>query len=237
MSKPKSLLNFLKNALVETDAPSDAPTVNDTNALISDLTASGSIPEAPHAPAPVFTPEDDLTLPEGVPLENIYAQANVPAVGYTIERLDKLVEGLNQLDAATKRTAVAAMDAADDSWKIEDVIGDARTKVAALVGYQGDITELEQAIIAEVDTRLNANSTAKAATLKDFDARIAELAVQREQAIAASSAEATTLRATAAAASEAAERERNRINTPITRFGTLITLFDATASTTTPSTP
>lgn len=231
------LLKLLKNALVEPENGSDAPTTRDTNALISDLTSSGSIPAVPApAPAPVFTPEDDLTLPEGVPLESIYAQANVPAAPYTIERLDKLVEGLNQLDAATKRTAVAAMDASDDSWKIEDVIGDARTKVAALVAYQGDITELERAIVAEVDKRITENSTKKASSLDDIDKRIAALSAEREAAIAQFSADASNLRSTAAVASEAAERERNRINTPITRFGTLIALFDAPASST-PSTP
>lgn len=231
------LLKLLKNALVEPENASDAPTTSDTNALISDLTSSGSIPAVPApAPAPVFTPEDDLTLPEGVPLESIYAQAGVSSSSFSIERLDKLVEGLNQLDAATKRTAVAAMDASDDSWKIEDVIGDGRTKVAALVAYQGDITELERAIIAEVDKRITENSIKKAASLDDIDKRIAALAAEREAAIAQSSAESSSLRATAAAASEAAERERNRINVPITRYGTLITLFDATASST-PSTP
>lgn len=239
MTKPKkNLLRFLRDALVETDASSDTPTISDTNTLINNLTAAGSIPAVPvSTPVSVFTPEDDLILPEGVPFENIYALANVLPVSYSIERLDKLVEGLNQLDRATQRTAVTAMDAADDSWKIEDVISDGRTKVAALLGYQGDITELEQAIKAEVDVRLNANSVAKAATLKDFDARIAELTVQREQAIAASSTEAANLRATAAAASEAADRERARIHGPVTRFGTLITLFDAPASTASPLTP
>lgn len=220
----------------ETSTQASAPSLADLDAQLADLTSAvSSTPSA--APAvsssPSFAANTDLVLPEGVDFPTIYAEATVAPTSFSIEKLAKLVEGLNQLDAATKKTAVSAMDAADDSWKIEDVLADGQAKIAALTAYLGDITACETAINEEVNRRVNENQVQKAKSLEDLDAKIAKLQAEREAAISEAATEASSLRAQSAAAAEAAERERTRITAAIKGHEGLVSLF---GSTTTPST-
>jgi len=179
--------------------------------------------------------DPDLVLPEGVELAAIYAEASVPPVSFTIEKLAKLIDGLNQLDAATKKTAVAAMEAADDSWDIASVIADGKAKCAALTAYQDKVSSTERAINAEVTRRLDTNQTDKTARLADIDQQIAALQTQREEAVTEAAHAAASLRAQGTAAADAAERERNRINNAIRSFDGLIALFDASSPSPSPS--
>lgn len=209
-------------------APSTAST--NIDALLNDaLHPASSV--APAAPAthnlPTTGTDQDLVLIEGVELNAIYEVAEVPVVPFTIEKLAKLVDGLNQLDSATKRTAVAAMDAADDSWDIQSVIADGKAKIGAIEGYKAEISATEKAISDEISRRLEINAAEKAQRLADIDAQIAALQAQREQAISDSASEAANLRAQGVAAAEAAERERTRLSNAIRGFNGLVTLFDA----------
>ena len=186
--------------------------------------ATASPPSASTAPVPG---DQELVLPEGVELTAIYTEAGVPTVSFTIEKLAKLVEGMNQLDIATKKTAVAAIDAADDSWDIASVIADGKAKRAALAAYQEDISSAERAINAEITRRLDANQADKTAHLADIDQQIAALQGKREEMIAEAANVAANLRAQGSAAADAGERERNRINNTIRSFDGLIALFDS----------
>lgn len=209
-------------------APSAAST--DIDALLNDALHPTSTP-VPTTPASHTLPstgtDQDLLLVEGVELPAIYEAADVPVVPFSIEKLAKLIDGLNQLDSTTKRTAVAAMDAADDSWDIQSVLADGRAKIAALEGYQAEISATEKAISEEISRRLEVNAAEKAQRLADIDAQIAALQAQREQAISDSASEAAGLRAQGVSAAEAAERERTRLSNAIRGFNGLVTLFDA----------
>ena len=229
----------LRHLFIVDDA-SDAPKAtsaseDDINALLNGVQQPPAIQDLNAAPPPDSPPpvagapgtEQDLVLPEGVELATIYADAGVPATAFSIEKLAKLVDGLNQLDVATKKTAVAAMDAADDSWDIATVIADGKAKRAALSGYQNTIAAAESAINAQITNRLNANQADKANRLTDIDQQIAALQSTREQIITETAHVAATLRAQGSAAADAAERERNRVTNAIRGFDNLIALFDA----------
>jgi len=219
--------------IVDDTGATSAPAADIDTLLNGDL--HPSVPPArvttspPSASTPPVSGDQDLVLPEGVELAAIYTEAGVPTVSFTIEKLAKLIEGMNQLDAATKKTAVAAMDAADESWDIASVIADGKAKRAALAAYQGNISLAEGAISAEITRRLDANQADKAARLADIDQQIAALQSKREETIADTNNVAATLRAQGSAAAEAGERERNRINNAIRGFDGLIALFDTTS--------
>lgn len=238
MARKRNL--FEKLGLIVPEGADAAPAAtDDLDARLAELSSAvASTPsEAPSVPAaPQFTADDDLVLPEGVDLATIYAEASVPAATFPIEKLAKLVEGLNQLDASTKRTAVSAMDAADDSWNIEEVLADGRNKIGALQNYVVEINACEQAINGEVNKRINENHASKAKSLEDIDAKIAALQADREKVISDAASEASNLRAQASAAAEAAERERTRITTAIKGQEGLVSLFGAAvAPSSTPS--
>jgi len=226
----------LRRLFVVDDAPKVASIpAADIDALLSGALYPSALPgghaaSPPSVSAMPISGDQDLILPEGVELSVIYTEASVPTVSFTIEKLAKLIEGLNQLDNATKKTAVAAMDAADDSWDIASVIADGKAKRAALAAYQGDISSAERAIAAEIARRLDVNQADKAARLTDIDQQIAALQAKREETIAETANVAAILRAQGAAAAEAGEREHNRINNAIRGFDGLIALFDTIPS-------
>jgi hypothetical protein len=222
----------------------DSPKVTPAPAADIDALLKGSLsPPAPSPAGPAASPlpasaapasgDQDLILPEGVELTAIYTEAGVPAAPFPIEKLAKLIDGMNQLDAATKKTVVAAMDSADDLWDIASVVADGQAKRAALTAYQSEVAAAERAINAEISRRLDANQADKAARLADIDRQIAALQSKREEAITETSNVAATLRAQGAAATEAGERERERIDTAIRGFDGLIALFGPTPTSST----
>lgn len=117
--------------------------------------------------APVPPPATETTpaqLPAAAPvaagaplkLEEIYAQAGVSASLYPAERLLRLIEGLSAMDEATRRMAIQAMDAADESWTIDDPLADARNKAQALALHaellQLNLQALERDTLARIET-------------------------------------------------------------------------------------
>jgi hypothetical protein len=124
--------------------------------------------EVPHedaAPAPPPATETTAALPPaaapvpvGAPLklDEIYAQAGVPASLYPAERLLRLIEGLSAMDPGTRLVAIQAMDAADESWTIADPLADAQTKAQALSMHaellQLNLQALERDTLARIET-------------------------------------------------------------------------------------
>jgi len=114
-----------------------------------------------HAPAdePAAAPPPEATVPTiGTPLklDDIYAQAGVPASLYPAERLLRLIEGLSAMDPGTRLMAIKAMDAADESWTIEDPLADAQTKAQALAMHaellQLNLQALERDTLARIES-------------------------------------------------------------------------------------
>jgi hypothetical protein len=190
-----------------------------------DLTVEASAPVAP-VEAVALDASDELNIPEGVALETIYTQMSVPSAGFTIEKLSKLLDGLSQLDPETKKTMVRAMDSADDTWTIEDVVADARNKVGAIDSYSGQISELEAGITKEVERRVEASMAEKKAAIELIDEQAAKLEQQREAAIAESATAVAKLRAQGLAATETADRERRRLATTSKNYQSLVSLFN-----------
>jgi hypothetical protein len=126
--------------------------------------------ETAAGPAPLPEPEPVQAAPmedvAGLSLEQVYQAAGVPAAPYPAERLLRLIDGLKAMDEGTRRQAIRAMDAADDSWTIEDPIRDAAAKVAALESHAANV----RASLARTES--------------DTQTEIARLAQQHESSVA-----------------------------------------------------
>ncbi|PKO30206.1 MAG: chemotaxis protein [Betaproteobacteria bacterium HGW-Betaproteobacteria-9] len=112
----------------------------------------------PATESPAVMPPVAAPVPVGAPLklDEIYAQAGVPASLYPAERLLRLIEGLSAMDPGTRLMAIQAMDAADESWTIEDPLADAQTKAQALSMHaellQLNLQALERDTLARIET-------------------------------------------------------------------------------------
>ncbi len=182
----------------------------------------------PPAPQPVI----DLPPPadhsqELRPLEDIYNAAKVPPSSFPAEKLIKLLDGLRTLDAATRKAAVTAMDAADDNWQISDCIGDAERKIAALNAYKQYMvsrigTHEKQALEKTEETRASLERTTV-----EIRKQISELEQLLEREITKSAQQTTSIEGAVRNEREAAGRETRRVDGEIERLNEIILQFSA----------
>lgn len=170
----KGMMDFLEKAgLVTKDAPAVA-------------TAPADPGMAPAQPQPEA---GALALGGGAPLdfEAIYAHAGIAPALYPAERLLRLLDGLSAMDEATRRMAIQAMDAADESWSIDDPLADAAAKAQGLAAHAEQLRQNLQALQAESQQKLQAIAERQDKVVGDIRQQIAELEglVSRELARAA----------------------------------------------------
>ena len=160
----KGVMGFLEKAgLVRMDGPpqdvAPAPPPEPAN-------------EQPAAPTVVET-TSGVAAP--LKLDEIYAKAGVPASQYPAERLLRLIEGLSAMDASTRLMAIQAMDAADESWTIDDPLADARTKAEALAMH-AELLQLNlQALERDTQTRIETVTARREKVVGDIRQQMAEL--------------------------------------------------------------
>ncbi len=152
----KGMWNVLERAgLVrhEGEAPLPAPHAEETVAPV----ASEPVPAGAVAP---ISFDDMAPAPTGsatLSLEQVYQSAAIAAVPYPAERLMRLLDGLRAMDEGTRRQAIQAMDAADDTWSMDDPIRDAAAKAAAIESYahtlRSELAQSEQATRGEIDEK------------------------------------------------------------------------------------
>lgn len=176
----KGMLDFLEKAgLVKQDRPAELPATDD---LVFEMPVSAAPP--PAAPArPVADVPAKAAAPavagqaEAVPLntDEIYAREGVPASVYPAERLLRLLDGLSAMDENTRNIAIRAMDAADESWSIEDPLADARAKLAALASHAQQVQASLQQMETQTQGRLDALRAAQDKRVGDIRKQISEL--------------------------------------------------------------
>lgn len=142
--------------------------------------------DAAAPPPPVPVPANEPTVappPEAAPpaigtplkLDDIYAHAGVPASLYPAERLLRLIEGLSAMDPGTRLMAIKAMDAADESWTIDDPLADAQAKAQALAMH-AELLQLNlQALERDTLVRIEAATAKRDKVVGDIRQQMAEL--------------------------------------------------------------
>ena len=184
----KGIVNFLEKAgLVKMDEPVAAV---EEGATESETGAGADFSLGAVSNQPVLVPGTETPLN----FDDIYAQAGVGISAYPAERLLRLLDGLSAMDQATRLMAIKAMDAADESWTIDDPLADAAAKVQALSQYAGWLQLRLQKVEQETQGRLNDVAARQEKVVGDIRKQIAEL-------------EALASREMARAAQETAEHE------------------------------
>jgi hypothetical protein len=163
----KGMLNFLEKAgLVKRDELVDQanPEIDIT---LAESTAPSSVASVPTAPVTSIGP--------ALNLEEIYSAQGVSPALYPAERLLRLVDGLSAMDEATRQMAINAMDAADESWTIDDPLVDAAAKTRALSAHSQTITANLQQLEQETQAHLDAMTQRQEKVVADIRQQIAEL--------------------------------------------------------------
>lgn len=221
----KGMLDFLEKAgLVRKDETSVA------TSLTPQPPADRPSPAGPAAAQ--AAPGAEPATPTGVPLDldTIYADAGVLASAYPAERLLRLVDGLSAMDEATRLMAIRAMDAADESWTIDDPLADAAAKVAALGQHAEQLQLNLQQLERETQSRLAEVSARQEKVVGDIRKQIAELDALVNREMARSAQETAAQQASLQTATERTTRELAELTQVSQRLQGLAAQFGAPAT-------
>ncbi|HHO53122.1 MAG TPA: methyl-accepting chemotaxis protein [Deltaproteobacteria bacterium] len=164
-------------------------------------------------------------LPEGRPFDQLYAEAGVPASPYPAERLLRLLDGLKAMEPAVRKAAVLAMDAADESWTLQDSILDAERKIRALEALCAQLDEVVSSTEASATEALALQEARAAEASERIRAQIAEMEALLATELQAVADDRSAIRRELDAVRGARERERSRLMAEMQRLRSLYPLF------------
>lgn len=173
-------------------------------------------------PVPAAVPTEII---EALPFEQIYADGQVPPCAYPAEKVLKVLAGLRAMDLQTRKAAINAIDAADDSWRIEDVILDAERKIKALQSRKQMLSAQTQAAEAEAATSVRDREARQQSALDSVRKQIADLQALMEREVAKATADKAAALAKAQATRVAGARESLRLDQEIERLSEISTTF------------
>lgn len=217
----KGMLGFLEKAgLVKMDAPVEPPP--------QARPSQAEVVPAQETPEPVATPSAAVAAP--LDLDAVYAQAGVAPSLYPAERLLRLVDGLSAMDEATRLMAIKAMDAADESWTIEDPLADAAAKVQALAMH-AELLQLNlQALERDTRARMEAVAARREKVVGDIRQQMAELDALANRETTRAAQELATQEAQLKAAQDRTAAELASLSQLSRQFQGLSTQFGAPAT-------
>lgn len=162
---------------------------------------------------------------EGQTLEQVYAAAQVPPCNYPAERLLRLLGGLSAMDEAMRRQTIHTIDAADESWTIDDPLRDAAAKVTAIEqhasGLRAGLGQAEQ----EAQAELTELRTRQDSAVADVKRQISDLEGLMAREIARSAQQCAAVEATLQARRETVSQELGTLSRAASEFRVLIGQF------------
>lgn len=232
----KRLLKALEKAgLVELEggAEATAPAEADTANADAAVTTEVLVPQTRRDPGPMASPDaaagGDLAVAEARPFEAIYADHALAASPFPAERLLKVLDGLAALEPSARKTAVAALDAADDAWTIDDSVLDAERKVRILETYRGQVEEDTRGQLAQAKAQAEARDQQHQANVARIRQQIADLEGLLEREVARAAQETEQIHAQARACKDACARETARVDDEVARLRRIAEIFAAPA--------
>ena len=219
-----------RSALAKASETGEELSKEDIDRILSDArTPKGKDPprpaNPPATPAAAPAPAYESGVTEGRDLAAIYGEMRVPPSPFPAEKLLKLLDGLRAMDAHTRKAAVLAMDAADDTWTIEDAILDAHRKTEALEQAKKRVKSTVGA--SEETARRELEETAKyqdevTATIKK---QIADLEAMLQRELESVATQKAAIQARVEADRAAGERESKRYDEEIARLSDIAKTF------------
>lgn len=227
-----SLKKILQAArLIESSDPPPAPSEpagdSDIDAIIRRAAEAESRAAAP-PPMPAASAADVPATPgveEGLDFAQIFARQGVADAAFPVERLIKLVDGLKALDPTTRRAAITAMDVADETWSMEQVLADADAKIAALRGHQRHLQGNADALVQANQARIAELESSRDTRLADLRQQIAVLEAQIQDAVGATAADIARLQSESESNKAALTRETLRLDAQVLSLEELAAQF------------
>ncbi len=162
---------------------------------------------------------------EGLTFVDIYGRQGVVEAPFPVERLLKLVDGLRALDPATRRAAITAMDVADETWSMDDVLADADAKMAALRGHQRQMQGAADGVVQANRARVAALESSRDGRLAELRQQIAALEAQIQDVVGSTAADVAKLQSESESNKAALLRETQRIDAHILNLEELVAQF------------
>jgi hypothetical protein len=167
---------------------------------------------------PDIGPEATGVVSPDLPLDQIYSEAGVPASPFPAERMLKVLAGLRAMDINTRRAAVMAIDAADDNWKIEDVLLDTDRKIKALEAHKALLVQQAAAAQSAAGEEIAARDRKQQEAVASIRQQMADLQGLMEREVANATHDKKDAEARGINAREAALRESARLDQEIARL-------------------
>ncbi len=201
-----------------------APEVPDPDAL---LVASASVVPEPVRAAAQPAPGSSGTseIQEQQDFDQIYERAGVRASPFSAEKLLRLLAGLEAMDPVSRRTAVEALDAADDRWSIEDPLLDAERKVAALAAEARSLDRIVAEAEKHASEQLTATAEYQEKATAEIRRQIQELEQLLQEELTKVAEERAAVQSKLTATKESAAREKARLDAEVGRLRQLEALF------------
>jgi hypothetical protein len=171
-------------------------------------------PNVPPADAPA-TPLPPSDIVENRPFEDLYQEQQIPPSPYSAEKLLKVLEGLRAMQPEMRRTAVLAIDSADDSWAIEDAVLDAMRKIKVLEAAKQGLTQAAQSAATSAQAELQAREQQQQEAITRIRKQIADMEAMLAREVEGAARDKADIQAAKRAAEEACLRERMRIDAQI----------------------
>lgn len=206
----KGVLDFLEKAgLVRKDGPV-VPADAENSAARTAPVASGQTAAVASAAVPVAASRD-TSVATALDLNGIYVAQGIGPGVYPAERLLRLVDGLRAMDETTRQMAIKAMDAADESWTIDDPLNDAAAKVRALAAYSESVQADLQLREQQTRAHLDAVAARREKVVGDIRKQISELEALVARELNRSAQEAATQEANLKAARDQINRDLTEV--------------------------
>ena len=211
----------------EAHADDVAPVEDSALDAIIRRAAEVDAPPAPRAEATAETapPGDAVGVEEGLSFIEIYGRQNVADASFPVERLLKLVEGLRALDPTTRRSAIMAMDVADETWSMDQVLADADAKLAALRDHQRQMQGAADALVQANRERIAALDSSRDGRVGELRQQIVALETQIHDAIGTTAADVAKLQSESESNKAALLRENQRIDAHSLNLKELVAQF------------
>lgn len=183
-------------------------------------------PKASPKPAP---PRSTVAVGEGRPFEELYAEAQVPPSPYPAEKLLRLLDGLKAMQPAVRKTAVLAMDEADEAWTVADAIVDAQRKTQVLQAAQQRLARSVAAAEQKAEADLEAQEKYRTEASSTIRQQITELETLLEEELKKVSEEKAAIGSRLDEQRKSAARESHRLEGECQRLAQVPEVFSEAA--------
>jgi hypothetical protein len=194
--------------------------LNVATAAVSVGTATESVGVVVSIPAPALIADK--------PFSEIYSDQNVPASPKSAEEVLAILVGMATLPPEVRKISIDAMDTADDSWTMDDVLLDAKNKQGALLAYKTglDVSLSQAKATMEADlTTTDEYVTGATETIRDqiesLQAQIAECQTLLQDELVGATEQKANIRSGYDAVMSTHVSECSRIDTEIKRLQTV----------------